>query len=247
MLKHNSIMKQLSLLLALVMLPAWGIDINKYKLPEVKADFVEKYSEITNENLDQFFADWEQWSATYGASKIDNNFDTLYQRCFNEVRAERLSKGWSIGDTVDYEVLPCQVPVFQSNMSLSEMEKIENHVYNDKINSTITSVSFFVPHITSSKKVLYMTGEIRKVIHAYLDKLDAGGTLMDNWKIGKFINVARHHRGWCNLVEESLPCVDKIISVTDGHYMMYHECHFAGENRSIPAEGPSRVTSSWMH
>ena len=60
MLKHNSIMKQLSLLLALVMLPAWGIDINKYKLPEVKADFVEKYSEITNENLDQFFADWEQ-------------------------------------------------------------------------------------------------------------------------------------------------------------------------------------------
>lgn len=242
-------MKRLiSILFAIaLMLPAWGIDINKYKLPEVKADFMEKYSEITNENLDQFFVDWEQWSATYGASKIDNNFDALFQRYFNEVRAEHLAKGWSIGDTVNYEVLPCQIPVFQSNMSLSEMEKIENHVYNDKINSKITSVSCFVPHITSSKKVLYMTGEIRKVIYAYLDKLEAGGTPMDNWKISKFINVARHHRGMGYLVEETLPCVNKIISATDGHYMMCSICHFAGENRSIPDEGPSRVTSSWMH
>ena len=243
-------MKQLSLLIfaLVVMLPAWGIDIYKYKLPEVKADFVEKYNEVTNENLNQFFADWEQWSVTYGASKTDNNFDALFQRCFNEVRTEHLSKGWSIRDNVEYELLPSQVAVFQSNMSLSEIEKFENpKIHDDKLNSNITSVSCFVPHITSSKKVLYMTGEIRKVIYAYFDKLDAGGTPMDNWKIGKFINVARHHSGWCYLVEESLPCVDKIISVTDGHYMMYHECHFAGENRSIPAEGPSRVTSSWMH
>ncbi|MCQ2287658.1 MAG: hypothetical protein MJZ74_00985 [Muribaculaceae bacterium] len=148
-------MKRLySILFAVLsVLPVWSINIFGYKLPEVKADFVEKYSEITNDNLDQFFADWEQWSVVYGASKIDNNFDALFQRCFNEVRAERLSKGWSIGDNVEYELLPCQVPVFQSNMSLSEIEKFENHnIYDDKINSNITSVSCFVPHITSSKK-----------------------------------------------------------------------------------------------
>lgn len=243
-------MKQLSLLIfaLVVMLPAWGIDINKYKLPEVKADFVEKYSEITNENLNQFFADWEQWSVTYGASKIDNNFDALFQRCFNEVRTEHLSKGWSIRDNIEYELLPSQVAVFQSNMSLSEIEKFENpKTHDDKLNSNITSVSCFVPHITSSKKVLYMTDEIRNVIYAYLDKLGAGGTSIDKWKISKFINVARHHRGWRYLVEESLPCVNKIISATDGHYMMISVCHFAGENRSIPAEGPSYVTSSWMY
>ena len=53
------------------MLPAWGIDINKYKLPEVKADFVEKYSEITNENLDQFLADPKMSKLTMAA---DANF-----------------------------------------------------------------------------------------------------------------------------------------------------------------------------
>ncbi|MCQ2287657.1 MAG: hypothetical protein MJZ74_00980 [Muribaculaceae bacterium] len=92
-----------------------------------------------------------------------------------------------------------------------------------------------------------MIDEIRKVLYAYLDKLEAGGTPKENWKISRLIYVARHHRGWRYLVEESLPCVNRVISATDGHYMMLSECHFAGENRSIPTEGPSYVTSSWMH
>lgn len=236
-----------SILFALaLMLPAWGIDIYKYKLPEVKADFVEKYSEVTNENLDQFFADWEQWSATYGASKIDNNFDALFQCFFNDVRKEAAKSKERIDVGFKYEVLPCLVAQFHSPDSLSKIIKTNKWDILDSVN--IDKVTEQIPHLDGNRKVLYLTKDINNLLNDYLTKNSVPKKQRFNKvpkKIRKLIYIHGMHwgNGWW---VQSMPIANKIVMSQHGYLIAFRDSWCGGAEWFYPENGKREEVVNWM-
>ena len=113
----------------------------------VKPQFVDKYDSLSANNLDVFFNEWVQWSKQWGASHTNAICDSLYMLFYAHYETRK-------DMNQPYFVLPATIEMTSSDVDSASSDTIIWRKY--------------VPHVPSTRPVLYITPEVEMVLKCFI-------------------------------------------------------------------------------
>lgn len=152
-------------------------------------DFLQKYPTLTNENLNDFIADWYGWSCGHQKQNRSKEMDILFKNVF-EYYGERCKNNG------EFLVLLSDVVVSSYDSVFTDKMRYEDGEWGNK-----TGEISITPVLESKRKILYLNLKIR--------------TLLDNYVGG--IHTSSYHSELLEINEEHLANLRKFIPVVEAH------------------------------
>ena len=156
----------------------------QYPAYPVAQEFLQKYPELTDENIEEFFSDWLRWSEEHRKYNRSKNIDTLCQEVFKHYNTTIKEDSSTFIVLYDYIRVNCY------GRPMTTKQLINYHEWEDQLYEQGYSPLHrwmgscaVTPHIQSNKQVLYETDEITKLLFKYM-----GGIYIseDEWSIVEF-------------------------------------------------------------
>ena len=119
-------------------------------------DFLQKYPTLTNENLNDFIADWYGWSCGHQKQNRSKEMDILFKNVF-EYYGERCKNNG------EFLVLPSDVVVSSYDSVFTDKMRYEYGEWGNK-----TGEISITPVLESKRKILYLNRKIRTLLDNYV-------------------------------------------------------------------------------
>lgn len=155
-----------------------------YPESPIPQEFLEKYPELTDENIEDFFSDWLRWSEEHSKHNRSKDIDSLFLEIFQHYNPS--IKEDSAAFIVLYKYI--RVNYYGKPMTsreLSNYHEWESPLYDinfSPIHKWLGNCAV-TPHIQSSKPVLYTTNEIISLLFKYMGGIYTNGEV---WSVAEF-------------------------------------------------------------
>ena len=157
-----------------------------FQYPEhsVPQEFLQKYPELTDENLEEFFSDWLRWSEEHSKHNRSKDIDSIFQEVFQHYKPSLKEDSAAFIVLHDHIRVNCYGKPMTSRQ-LSNRFEWEDQLYDigfSPLHKWIGSCAV-TPHIQSSRPVLYRTNEIIRLLFKYMGGIYING---DEWSVVEF-------------------------------------------------------------
>lgn len=142
--------------------PAYSFDTPRPEvvLPQIAPSFVNTYSALTNANIEYFFEDWARWSLFYMEQQTDSTLLSVCDKVYQYY--QDTNKQIVDNQRVKPIILPSYAIVYAYDRDFCL-----NETDSDFDISDCRSATTFIPYITTSQPILYLTPNIDSLLSRY--------------------------------------------------------------------------------
>ena len=156
----------------------------QYPTYPVAQEFLQKYPELTDENIEEFFSDWLRWSEEHRKYNRSKDIDTIFQEVFQYYNTSTKEDSSAFMVLYDYIRVNCYGRQMITRQ-LNNYHEWEDQLYEkgySPFHRWLGSCAV-TPYIQSNKQVLYLTDEISTLLFKYMGGIYING---DEWDVVEF-------------------------------------------------------------
>ena len=209
--------------------------------PAVPQDFLLKYRDLSEKNIDNFFKDWKLWSDKMREYSINGSYNALFNKVYEHYASDKET------DTTEFISLPSYIEVCYYSSEYDKLDFGLNHVLRNYA-PKITRGETFIPSLygPASLRTLYLTPQIYSLLKEYLG-VDESINEEREREISKRIQTHYGHWGgywWLT----SMPTIKWFHITTDGTLVIARTSFASGEHLFYPNGHPGEETavSAWI-
>lgn len=205
--------------------------------PPVPQSFLLKYRSLSEQNIEDFFMDWKQWSDKMRKYSVNDSYNSLFNQVYKQYPFHKEA------DTTEFVTLPSYIEA-RSYSLISDnlgwgMEDVDRYTA-----AKIIKGETFVPSLygTASQRTLYMTPQIDSLLSEYLGGVDDYPINEERERqIGKRIQTCcGHWGGYWHLTY--MPTIKAFHFTRDGVVVVARTSFASGDRLFFPISHPEEPT-----
>lgn len=205
--------------------------------------FAEKYTALTESDINTFIAEWEQWSDQLRTCSKDSLMNGLITKIHRDYRKD------CDPDSCTFDSFNHYIEIRRYTGRFDDYPP--HSVFPDKdakweMMMKASERYCYVPSTTMDRKILYMTPEIYRLLAVYLSGEDDSKTNLDRLALLRnYVHIDRGH--WYGWHIYKMPIIYEIHLFDDGYAVDLRTSCSTGEIAFFPYDGgEKREIESWL-